>query len=61
MEWEDFRYVFGNLDVWDMFLIMHSYQDGGLLRNQEPPQHGQLGNVEVTKKAMPTKRADFPA
>lgn len=29
MEWEDFRYVFGN--------------------------------VEVTKKAMPTKRADFPA
>lgn len=28
---------------------------------KNPPQHGQLGNVEVTKKAMPTKRADFPA
>ena len=39
---------------------MRSYPDGGLLPNQEPP-HGQLGNVDVTKKAMPTKRADFPA
>ena len=58
MEWEDFHYVFGNLDV---LWVPVAFFVGDLPSQVSPlVAYVWLGTVHVTKKAMPTKRADFP-